>query len=610
MGGGGWMQTYFENIATTVCIVMTASLLVALTVVPLVAVHLLRTQEPRPPGLVARFTGRYGRLLEATLHHRGVFVLVIAGLLWGSIHLFGTIERSFSQGSEERQVTIQVDTPRQYSLEQTEALFREVYDLLEARREELDIADITYEYDRSTGRSRGGWRGGRSIEVYLVDESEGRLTTSEAQEAIRELLPVKAGVNLRIAAEGRRGSSGIEVELAGDDVIVLELLARQVAARLAQNPMLRDIDTSLESGDEEIWVGPTGDRLVQAGMSSQSLAFTVNNTLSSRAVSHFQVGDREVDVVIQYREDERETLDQLKNVPVFTAEGPVPLGALADFEVVAGPQSIERENHRSKVKVVANVSKPEMSFAAMGLVGQTMESFAMPPGYEWSFGRWNRFQQESQILADFALVFALVLVYMLMAALFESFIQPLTIMFSVPFALLGVGVFMKLGEQQLDTMAQIGLIILMGVVVNNAIVLVDHINSLRGRGMERDEAIVAAGRHRLRPIIITAVTTILGLSPMVAPILLPQVFGPVEGRAGTWAPIGLVIMGGLTTSTFLTLVILPTVYSLLDDVTSFFKRVAARVGRPAASSAPPVPTGPPIGAPPVGPHIGREVAES
>jgi HAE1 family hydrophobic/amphiphilic exporter-1 len=327
-------------------------------------------------------------------------------------------------------------------------------------------------------------------------------------------------------------------------------------------------------------------------------------------VSHFQVGDREVDVVIQYREDERETLDQLKNVPVFTADGPVPLGALADFEVVAGPQSIERENHRSKVKVVANVSKPEMSFAAMGLVGQTMESFAMPPGYEWSFGRWNRFQQESQILADFALVFALVLVYMLMAALFESFIQPLTIMFSVPFALLGVGVFMKLGEQQLDTMAQIGLIILMGVVVNNAIVLVDHINSLRGRGMERDEAIVAAGRHRLRPIIITAVTTILGLSPMVAPILLPQVFGPVEGRAGTWAPIGLVIMGGLTTSTFLTLVILPTVYSLLDDVTSFFKRVAARVGRPAAPSAPPAPTGPPIGAPPVGPRIGREVAES
>ncbi len=226
-----------------------------------------------------------------------------------------------------------------------------------------------------------------------------------------------------------------------------------------------------------------------------------------------------------------------------------------------------------------------MAFAAMGMVGRTMESFSMPPGYEWGFGRWNRRQQQSQIMADFALLVALVLVYMLMAALFESFIQPLTIMFSVPFALLGVGVVMKLANQPLDTMAQIGLIILMGVVVNNAIVLVDHINSLRKQGMERDEAIVAAGRHRLRPIIMTAVTTILGLSPMVAPIFLPQIFGPLEGRAASWAPIGLVIMGGLTTSTFLTLMIIPTLYSLLDDMTSFFRRVAAGVRRRPEPSA-------------------------
>ena len=205
-----------------------------------------------------------------------------------------------------------------------------------------------------------------------------------------------------------------------------------------------------------------------------------------------------------------------------------------------------------------------------------MGSFPMPPGYEWGFGRWNRFQQQSQMHGRLRAGLRLALVYMLMAALFESFIQPLTIMFSVPFALLGVGVVMKLADQPLDTMRTIGLIILMGVVVNNAIVLVDHINSLRQQGMEREEAIVSAGRHRLRPIIITAVTTILGLSPMVAPMFLPQIFGPLEGRAGTWAPIGLVIMGGLTTSTFLTLVIIPTLYSLMDDMTNFFKRVAAR----------------------------------
>ncbi len=166
---------------------------------------------------------------------------------------------------------------------------------------------------------------------------------------------------------------------------------------------------------------------------------------------------------------------------------------------------------------------------------------------------------------------------MLMAALFESFIQPFTIMFSVPFALLGVGLVMKLANQPWDSMTILGLIVLMGVVVNNAIVLIDHINYLRQHGLERNEAIIQGGQHRMRPILITAVTTILGLMPMVAPFLFPQWFGPVEGRAATWAPIGLVIIGGLTTSTFLTLIIIPTVYSLIDDFTRFARRVARAV---------------------------------
>ncbi len=154
-----------------------------------------------------------------------------------------------------------------------------------------------------------------------------------------------------------------------------------------------------------------------------------------------------------------------------------------------------------------------------------------------------------------------------------SFAQPFSIMFSVPFAMIGVGVVMKLADQPWDNMTMIGMIVLMGVVVNNAIVLVNHINFLRQRGMDRTRAIVLGGQHRLRPILITAVTTILGMLPLVAPILMPQWFGPLEGRAATWAPIGLVILGGLTTSTFLTLIILPTVYSLVDDLSRFVQRV-------------------------------------
>jgi multidrug efflux pump subunit AcrB len=292
--------------------------------VPLVAVFLLRTQDPRPPGLIARIQGFYGWVLGLTLHHRGVFVVLSILLLWGSIHLFGTIERSFGGRSEERQVTIQVDTPRQYSLEQTATLYEDLYALLDAQREDLDIADISYGYNRGTGRSRGGWRGGRRVEIYLVDEVEGNLTTSEARDKIRALLPTRAGVDLRIAqGRGRHGggSAGIELELMGDDQGVLELLADRVIEQMALNPIFKDIDTSLESGEEEIHIAPAGDRLVQAGLSSQAMAMTVSSALSSRPVSRFQAGDREVDIIVQYSEGERETLDQLMNLPVQTASG-------------------------------------------------------------------------------------------------------------------------------------------------------------------------------------------------------------------------------------------------------------------------------------------------
>jgi hydrophobic/amphiphilic exporter-1 (mainly G- bacteria), HAE1 family len=210
-------------------------------------------------------------------------------------------------------------------------------------------------------------------------------------------------------------------------------------------------------------------------------------------------------------------------------------------------------------------------------VTSAMGAVPLPPGYSWSFGRSNRMDQRDQEGSDFALLFAMVLVYMLMAALFESFSHPFAIMMSVPFAFVGVGVMMKLANQPRDNFTELGFIVLVGVVVNNAIVLIDHVNRLRTEGMERREAIVRGGRDRLRAIAMTAITTIVGLLPMVAPILLPQWFGPVEGRAGTWAPVGLVILGGLTTSTFLTLLIVPTLYSVVDDLAVFCRKVAARV---------------------------------
>jgi HAE1 family hydrophobic/amphiphilic exporter-1 len=287
--------------------------------------------------------------------------------------------------------------------------------------------------------------------------------------------------------------------------------------------------------------------------------------------------EREVDMVMLYREEKEATFGQLRNVSLFGNRSAIPLETLVDFETVPGPRSIERENRRSKIRISANSDDPKALGRAMGSVGMIMGNLAMPPGYEWSFGRWNRMTQQDQEGSDFALLFALILVYMLMAALFESFTHPFSIMMAVPFAFIGVGVVMKLAAQPRDNFTELGFIVLVGVVVNNAIVLVDHINRLRTEGHRRRDAILQGGKDRLRAILMTAVTTIFGLLPMVAPILFPQYFGPLEGRSATWVPVGLVILGGLTTSTFLTLLIVPTFYSVVDDIARFGHRVAARL---------------------------------
>ncbi|MFQ5351142.1 MAG: efflux RND transporter permease subunit, partial [Thermoanaerobaculia bacterium] len=406
LGAGGRFSLYMMNIGVTVCIVIVSSLLVALTVVPMAAVFLLRTQESRPATFVDGLMGLYGRALRFTLRHRFVFVVSILAMFAAVVYLFTTIEQSFAARSLERQVIIKVDTPRQYSLAQTRALYDEVYALLDGQREALDIADIAHSYDRSTGRSRSSWRRNRQFDVYLKDESESDITTIEARDRLRALLPVKAGVGLRIAtSRGRHGSTGVEVDSA-----VLELLSRQVAARLAALPMIEDVDTSLESGDEEIRVAVQRERALVSGLSSRAVAWTVANALSNRAVSHFKTGEREADLIMQFREEDRETLDQLKNLPVFAAGANLPLGAVADFQVVAGPRTIERENHREKVTVSANAASAGATFSAIRAVAAIMDSTPLPPGYEWSFGRWNRWQQRDQSSGLFTLLFALPLV--------------------------------------------------------------------------------------------------------------------------------------------------------------------------------------------------------
>jgi HAE1 family hydrophobic/amphiphilic exporter-1 len=579
-GAGGMFAGFMKNLGLTIVIVMVASLLVSLTVVPMAAAILLRDSKPRRHPIFDRVVDYYGRALQFTLHHRLVFAVLVIFLLWGSIRLFMGIERSFETTSFERQIAVQVETPRNYSIDQKHALFERLYALFDSHRQELEIADVSYRYRRSSARQRSQYGGNNRIEIFLLPEEQSELSTLEIRDRIEAMLPVIAGVELKIGRNmrGPPGSdSGVQVELIGDDPAILDFLSEQVTAELRSLPFVKEVDSSLESGDEEIHVEVNRERALQAGLSSQIVARVIASALSTRPVTYFKSEDREIGLVVQYREEDRETLDQLKKMNIRTPAAALPIASFASFESVPGPQTIEREDRRSKLVLQIDTGGSAGSFAMMGAIGGMLAKLELPPGYSFNFGRNFRTAQAEMASTGFAMLFALLLVYMIMAALFESFVHPLTILFAVPFSFIGVGLIMKLANQPRGSASEMGLVILAGVVVNNAIVLIARINQLRGEGLSRNAAIVQGGRDRLRPIIMTAMTTMLGLLPMAAPFLLPSVFGQIEGRAAFWAPIGLVILGGMTTSTFLTLMIIPTLYSLMEDLIRFAKRVARAV---------------------------------
>jgi HAE1 family hydrophobic/amphiphilic exporter-1 len=577
LSSGGRFAFFMKSIGLTVVVVMVASLVVAITVVPMVAARLLGGERRRVSAWWERFSGAYSVSLRFMLRHRLAFGAAVILALVGSWHLYQNIERTYSTKSFERNITILVDTPKSYSVDQKRELYDEVYAVLDTRRDELEIANITHSFRRGSGRSRK-WSWQNRFDIYLIDEEQSSRDTDEIRDRVEALLPTRAGVTFTLLRSLRgHGGSGtnIEVQIRGHQFEILELFAQRAVAALSSLPGIRDADSSLESGDEEVLVRPNRERILASGLSSQTVGKSVSSALSSRAVAYFEVEDRELDVVVQHREEDRQTLDQLKKLPVGLGDDRLAIGAVADFEMALGARSIERIDRQSTITVTADTETGESAFMAQKMAQGAIEGLNLPAGYEVLEGEdWMKGQQDAGD-ALFLLIFALVLIYMVMASLFESFAQPFTIMFSVPFAFIGVGLIMTLVGQSRSPGSDMGLIILAGIVVNNAIVLVDHINRLRGQGLPRDEAIVLGGRHRLRPILMTAMTTVLGLSPMVAGYFLPSVFGAPDGRAAFWAPVGLVILGGLTMSTFLTVMVIPTVYSLIDDLSNFVRRIAS-----------------------------------
>jgi len=392
---------------------------------------------------------------------------------------------------------------------------------------------------------------------------------------MKSLFPVVPGVKYsKRFGHGRSGSGReVSIEIKGRNIDTLTRLSDDIKDRLASMTVLTDVQTNLEKGKDEIVVSIDRDKVKRYGLTSERVAFGIAGSLGNRAVSKFKIEDEEIDIVLQLKEEDRQRLDQLKNLESENSEEKsVVLGRIANFERRRGPEAIERKDRKPIVIITAQYSSRGLKKIRDGIM-EKMAGFNLPAGYEWNLGEeFRRFERE-EAETRFGLILAIILIYLIMASLFESYIHPLAILLTIPFAFTGVAVAFYVLGVALDSVSRLGLLLLCGLVVNNAIVLVDYVNRLRRGGMDKHDAIVKGGKDRMRPILMTSFTTILGLLPMVLPLFLPFLFGPFEGRESIWAPVGLVVISGLITSTILTLVIMPTIYSLIDDFGMWMKKV-------------------------------------
>ena len=574
------MGVFMHDFGISICSALVSSLFVALTLIPLVASRFLhypessnsmekhsRTIRKPESSLIKKLTVHYTRLVELTLRFRWVTVVVAILIVVFAFYLYGKLETEVVRRGIYRESRLQVDMPRSYSIDDTKKLFERLERILQENKEELEIETVSCNFDRSEG----------TLSVYFVKQEVAKRPVSVLEKEMRSLFPVIPGVKYTKRFRHGRGGSGreISIEIKGRNINTLTRLSDDIKDRLASVTDLSDVQTNLEKGKDEIVVSIDREKVKRYGLTSERIAFGIAGSLGNRAVSKFKIEDSEIDIVLQLKEEDRQRLDQLKNFESENSEEEsVVLGRVVDFEQRRGPEAIERKDRKPIVIITAQYNSRGLKKIRDGIM-EKMAGFNLPAGYEWNLGEeFRRFEREESE-TKFGLILAIILIYLIMASLFESYIHPLAILLAIPFAFTGVAVAFSVLDVPLDSVSRLGLLLLCGLVVNNAIVLIDYVNRLRRDGMERHDAIVKGGKDRMRPILMTTFTTILGLLPMVLPLFLPFLFGPFEGRGSIWAPVGLVVISGLITSTILTLVIMPTIYSLIDDFGMWIKKVFA-----------------------------------
>jgi len=562
----------FQDLALVVVFSLTASLVVSLSLVPMLAAKLLRPRTVAGAGragLVARLSasvGRglealessYGRVLAAALRHRAGTLMVATAAVAASAIVAPVIGTEFMPPSDEGEVRVTGEMPVGTKLDVIDRQTRVLEQLVEASVPEA-TASVT-SVDASGREPTEAFRG--EVRLTLVPASQReRSNAAVAAELRKELQGSVAGMEVRTRApqgqfllERVLGTTeGITVEVSGYDLDLLDHLARQAAARVAELPGVTDVVLSRQAGVPQARIHIDRDKAADLGLSAGDVARTLEIAVAGAEAGEFHIEGNAYRILVQLADAEHLPLSEILDLRLRNDRGQdVALRSAVESDPGLGPIVIERKAQERLVKLTANVAGRDLGSVAAD-VQRELAEIPRPAGYE--LGVSGTFEEQQRAFDELmtSLLLSLVLVYMVLAAQYESLRDPLVVMLSVPVAAIGVVLVLVLTHTTLNVQSFIGCIMLGGIVVNNAILLVDQAGRLRLDGATVHEAVVEAGRRRLRPILMTTLTTVLALIPLA--------LGIGEG-ADAQAPLARVVLGGLTASTVITLVLIPVVYSL------------------------------------------------
>ena len=567
------MSIFLVHVAVPIVIAMVASLVVAQTLIPMLAARM-----PPPPGvsetsLFGRLQRRYTATLAWALDHPKWMALATVLLLVSPVPLFALKLAKVDPFPQEasRTVFLAYHLNGSYPMERVEQAVNRIEAYIESNRERFDVETYYSVWLADEAYTR----------LYLKPKEEAAVPAAEVMRRISEGLPeIIIGKPSFQFEQGAAGSTTFTLQLAGESTERLATISHEVARRLSSVPGLEAVRSEAGTGDEEVQVIVNRDRAAQLGVTTQQVALTVTGAMRGDKLPELRATEREITMRLAFRESDRQSVDDLAKVPIMLPDGSrTELGAVADFQVRPSDREIERVNRLTTVIVNANLAKGTTMEDARKRVEPIMNDYPLPAGYSWKFGRgFDENEKAVQTMAQ-NMVLAVVLIFLVMAALFESTLYPLSIITSILFAIVGSIWFLTLTGTTITMMAMIGFMILIGVVVNIGIVLIAHVIDLRESGLSRHDAIMQAGRDRLRPIVMTVLTTLLGMMPLA--IGDAQIGGSGQGPA--YYPMARAIIGGLGFSALVSLLVVPMFYVWFDDLNLWRRRVFA--ARPALAES-------------------------